>query len=219
MFTGIIEETGFVRSLDLKGKSGSLEVKCSTVLNETKRGDSIAVNGVCLTVTEVLKESLVFDVMAETIRSTALDSLKCKSPVNLERSLKADGRFGGHIVQGHVDGKGRIVKIKKEENAVWLYVSCKEEIRSGIVLKGSVAINGISLTVQYVDEEKFGVSLIPHTYDCTALKHCMEGEEVNLEYDIVGKYIRHFVNILSEEKAEGQNPDKEREQMLYDFLR
>ncbi|MCQ2501223.1 MAG: riboflavin synthase, partial [Lachnospiraceae bacterium] len=190
MFTGIIEELGTVRSLAISGSSGQIRIKASKVLENTKIGDSIAVNGVCLTVVTLESDGFTADVMAETVRRTSLSDLKNGSPVNLERAMAADGRFGGHIVAGHVDGTGRISSMKKEENAVWVTIEAGDEILDLVVEKGSITIDGISLTVAGVGEGYFQVSVIPHTGKETNLLGKKPGNLVNLETDIVGKYIR-----------------------------
>lgn len=194
MFTGIIEETGTVKKINLTGKSGSLEIGAKKVLEGTKIGDSIAVNGVCLTVTKLSPSTFTADIMAETVRRSSLGSLSSGSSVNLERAMAADGRFGGHIVSGHIDGTGKIVNLKKEENAVWVHISADKEILALIVEKGSVAIDGISLTVASVSDSEFAVSIIPHTASETTLLSKKAGDTVNLENDIVGKYVRKLLS-------------------------
>ena len=195
MFTGIIEEIGSVRKISLKGNSGSLEIAAKKVLDGTKIGDSIAVNGVCLTVTSLGAGFFTADVMAETLRRSNLASLNGGSGVNLERAMAANGRFGGHIVSGHIDGTGTISKMQKEENAVWLNIKTNEEILNLIVEKGSIAIDGISLTVALVNESEFSVSVIPHTGEETTLLSKKAGDKVNLENDIVGKYVQKLLGI------------------------
>ena len=193
MFTGIIEEVGKVNSLSISGKSGSIQVSAKKVLEGTKNGDSIAVNGVCLTVTSLGRDFFTADVMAETVRRTNLGFLKNGSPVNLERALPSDGRFGGHIVSGHIDGTGKIAKFQREENAVWVHISADKAILNLIVEKGSIAIDGISLTVAKVTDESFAVSVIPHTGEETTLLSKKEGDIVNLENDIIGKYVQKML--------------------------
>lgn len=195
MFTGIVEELGQVKALSLRGNSGTLTIKAKKVLEGTKIGDSIAVNGVCLTVTNMKNSEFSADVMAETVRRSSLGSLQSGSYVNLERAMAADGRFGGHIVSGHIDGTGRIESMKREENAVWVTVECGEKILDLIVEKGSICIDGISLTVAAVTDRSFSVSVIPHTGEETTLLKKKAGDPVNLENDIVGKYIQKFVDI------------------------
>lgn len=195
MFTGIVEETGKIKNISIQGSSGKVAIAAQKVLENTNIGDSIAVNGVCLTVVEILKDSFVADVMAETVRRSSLGSLQASDCVNLERAMAADGRFGGHIVSGHIDGTGRIVFKKREENAIWIKISTSSDILNYIVEKGSVAIDGISLTVAGVDKESFSVSIIPHTNHQTTLSSKKNGDIVNLETDIVGKYVAKFLGI------------------------
>ena len=169
MFTGIIEETGTVRHVSLSGSSGRIQVGAALVLEGTKLGDSIAVNGVCLTVTSMDNKSFTADVMAETLRRSNLGQLKGGDLVNLERAMPAEGRFGGHIVSGHIDGTGTIASMEQEGNATWVYIRTAAEILALIVEKGSIAIDGISLTVAKVGREDFAVSIIPHTGSNTTL--------------------------------------------------
>lgn len=193
MFTGIIEEKGKIRKV-LSGKeSGSVEIKASDVLEGTKIGDSIAVNGVCLTVTSLKADGFTADVMPETLRRTNLGKLSIGAEVNLERAMAAGGRFGGHIVSGHIDGTGVIKSLKPEGNAVWVSINAAPDILHLIVEKGSICIDGISLTVAYVDDKEFRVSIIPHTGSETTLLAKKAGDIVNLENDIVGKYIEKLI--------------------------
>lgn len=189
MFTGIIEEIGTINNIEKKEKSYILKIGAVKVLEGSKPGDSIAVNGVCLTVTKIGGGYFTADVMAETIRRSNLELLKFRSAVNLERALGLNSRLGGHIVSGHIDGTGVIGGFKEEGNAVWVSVNAGPSILKYIVEKGSIAIDGISLTVAYADEEKFKVSLIPHTGEETTLLKKKVGESVNLECDIIGKYV------------------------------
>lgn len=200
MFTGIVEELGKVKSLSLQGISGKLSVEAKKVLEGTKIGDSIAVNGVCLTVISLESNGFTADIMAETVRRSNLGTLKNKDYVNLERAMAADGRFGGHIVSGHIDGTGKIVSVKKEENAVWVEINASPKILKFIIEKGSICIDGISLTVAKVENESFSVSVIPHTGKETTLLRKQIGEVVNLENDVVGKYIERFLNYKEEEE-------------------
>lgn len=193
MFTGIIEETGTIRKVISGSISGSIEIQASKVLEGTNIGDSIAVNGVCLTVTSIRGGSFTADVMAETLRRTNLGSLKAGSAVNLERAMAADGRFGGHIVSGHIDGTGTVETITPEGNAVWVSITCATGILRLIVEKGSICIDGISLTVAYVDDTRFKVSIIPHTGEQTTLLKRKPGDHVNLENDVVGKYVEKLL--------------------------
>ncbi|MCI6180255.1 MAG: riboflavin synthase [Treponema porcinum] len=216
MFTGIVEECGTVLGVLKNGVSGSLQIQASTVLEGTKTGDSIAVNGVCLTVTKLTKSSFTADVMAETFRRTNLGSLGKNSRVNLERAMAADGRFGGHIVSGHIDGTGVISRIKEEGNAVWIYISAPQSILNLIVEKGSVAVDGISLTVAAVSDKEFAVSVIPHTRENTALSGKKTGAVVNLENDIIGKYVQKLTGTAQiNESSENQS---ERDKKILDWL-
>ena len=203
MFTGIVEEKGTVGHISLAGTSGSIAIKARKVLEGTRIGDSIAVNGVCLTVVSLRPDGFTADVMAETIRRTSLGSCQPGDPVNLERAMAADGRFGGHIVAGHIDGVGTIRSAVPEGNAVWITIDAPPQILRYIVEKGSIAIDGISLTVAYVDESVFKVSVIPHTAAETTLLSKKAGDIVNLENDIVGKYIEKLMRPVS---AYGADP-------------
>lgn len=194
MFTGLIEEIGTIQSI-LKGtKSAKIVIQAKKVLEKVQLGDSIAVNGVCLTVTDFTSHSFAVDVMAETIGRTNLGDLTAGSKVNLERALRLGDRLGGHLVSGHIDGLGIIRDFKQEDNAVWVSISAPPEILKYIIEKGSIAIDGISLTVAYVDERVFKVSIIPHTKDVTTLLKKSPGDAVNLECDMIGKYIERFLN-------------------------
>lgn len=204
MFTGIVEELGTIRYLRLQGISGSIAVKAAAVLNGTKIGDSIAVNGICLTVTSLQPDGFTADVMAETIRRSALKGAKAGECVNLERAMAADGRFGGHIVSGHIDGTGIIREYREEENAVWVTIGAFPQIMELIVEKGSICIDGISLTVAGVGDDFFQVSVIPHTAQETTLIRKRVGDLVNLENDMIGKYVQKLLHTASEEQPEGK---------------
>lgn len=193
MFTGIVEEVGKVKSIRHSGKSLELEIQASKVLEGTQLGDSICTNGVCLTVTKLDSSCFSVDVMPETMRKTALGELKAGSSVNLERALTLSTRLGGHIVSGHIDGTGRISKRHQDDNAIWLHVSCDSKILRYIIEKGSITIQGVSLTVVNVDETSFSVSLIPHTQNHTTLHSMMPGDLVNLENDILAKYVEKLL--------------------------
>ncbi len=193
MFTGIIEEIGKVKSVVKSAKSAKITVQAKKVLEDVKLGDSIATNGVCLTVTSFTKSEFTVDVMAETMRKSNLDLLSDGSPVNLERALRLGDRLGGHMVSGHVDGLGTIEGTLKEENAIWVTIGADASILRYVIPKGSIAIDGISLTVAYVDDTCFKVSVIPHTKDETTLLGKNIGAKVNLECDLVGKYIEKLV--------------------------
>lgn len=193
MFTGIIEEQGIVKNIESGRNSAVLAIKCRKVLEGTKIGDSIAVNGVCLTVTTIGDGIYTADVMHETLERSSLGHLKMGDYVNLERAMAADGRFGGHIVSGHIDGTGTISDIYEDDNAVWYTIDAQQGILRYIVEKGSVSIDGISLTVAYVDNSCFKVSTIPHTRKETNLSEKRQGSVVNLECDIIGKYIEKLM--------------------------
>ncbi len=198
MFTGIVEEKGKLIEKQIHGNSGSLRIAASKVLEKTRIGDSIAVNGVCLTVTTKGDGFFTADVMAETIRRSSLGSLMPGAHINLERAMAADGRFGGHIVSGHIDGTGEIVSMTREGNATLITIKADSKILNLMVEKGSIAIDGISLTVASVTREGFMVSIIPHTGDATTLMERKVGDLVNLENDLIGKYVQKLLGISNE---------------------
>lgn len=199
MFTGLIEEIGRVESIIKSAKSAKITIKAKKVLEGVKLGDSICTNGVCLTVTSFGSSRFSVDVMAETMRRSNLRNFSPGDEVNLERALNLGDRLGGHIVSGHIDGIGTIENFEQEDNAVWITIAASPEILKYIVQKGSIAIDGVSLTVAYVDDSVFKVSIIPHTKDMTTLLRKKAGDEVNLECDMIGKYIEKFLE--SKEQA------------------
>lgn len=201
MFTGIIEEVGTVKSIQKGAFSSFIQINADTVLSDAHIGDSIAVNGVCLTVTDLTGNSFQADVMNETLSRSSLGSLKNGSPVNLERAMSAQGRFGGHIVSGHIDGTGVISSVKQDGIALWYTINTDSGILRYIVEKGSITIDGISLTVANVTANDFSVSIIPHTASQTILNFKKTGDTVNLENDIIGKYVEKFLN-PDEKKSE-----------------
>lgn len=203
MFTGIIEETGKVLSIKKGSFSATLTIQCSVVIGGIKEGDSIAVNGVCLTATSIGSSSFCADVMHETMNRSSLGFLRPGSLVNLERAMAADGRFGGHIVSGHVDGTGIISSVRKDGNAVWYTVRTSPDVLRYIVEKGSITIDGISLTVAKVDDNNFSVSVIPHTSQHTALTEKRTGDIVNLENDVIGKYVEKLLGTRSQSSQQG----------------
>lgn len=203
MFTGIVEEMGKIRQILLAGSSGKIQIEARKALEGTKVGDSIAVNGVCLTVTSLSHDGFTADMMAETYRRSALGQQKVGDLVNLERAMAAGERFGGHIMSGHIDGTGVIEKLRREENAVWVTIRTKPAVLRLIVEKGSVGIDGISLTVASVSETGFQVSVIPHTGEETTLLKKKTGDLVNLENDIVGKYVEKLLGLGNTKKEEG----------------
>ena len=198
MFTGIIEEVGHVKSLHRGAKSFTLEVEAEKVLEGTLVGDSIATNGVCLTVTSLTGHGFTADVMPETVSRTALGELVSGSRVNLERALSLQTRLGGHIVSGHIDGTGRIADRRQDDTALWLTIECDSKLLRYIIEKGSVTLQGVSLTVARVDARSFAVSLIPHTQAATTLHQAKVDDLVNIENDIIAKYV---------EKLLGKAPD------------
>lgn len=197
MFTGIIEEIGHVQRINQQSRSAQIQIKASKVLSDVAVGDSIAVNGVCLTVVSFDNQHFIADVMPETINKTTLHELKPGSPVNLERALQVGARLGGHIVQGHVDAIGTIVQKQVLEIAIIYRIKTTPELLQFVVPKGSVAIDGISLTVVDVFQDSFTVSLIPHTAHETTLGGKDPGDRVNLESDIIGRYVQHLMGRTS----------------------
>lgn len=200
MFTGIVEEIGIIQGIEKGNKSSKLLIKANKVLDKTNLGDSICTNGVCLTVTNLDKNTFEADVMAETLRRSNLGDLSIGSNVNLERALSLQTRLGGHIVSGHIDGVGEVLSLVKEDNATWVSIKASNDILKYIVEKGSIAIDGISLTVAYVDDSIFKVSIIPHTKDETTLLTKKCGETVNLECDVIGKYVEKLLGFNNKNK-------------------
>ncbi len=202
MFTGLIEEIGKVVDIFERNKMWSITFECEKVLEDVDVGDSIAVNGVCLTVEEYDENLFKANVMAETMRKSNLKYFKKGSSVNLERALKIGDRFGGHIVSGHIDGIGIIEEYEDEGDAIWVSISTSKDILKYIVYKGSVAVDGVSLTVSYVDEKIFKVSIIPHTNENTTLIKKNTKDVVNIECDLIGKYVE---KLLLHEKAKKES--------------
>ncbi|GED12043.1 riboflavin synthase [Aneurinibacillus migulanus] len=201
MFTGIIEEIGTIRSIKRGDRSAVLDISADKVLTDVRLGDSIAVNGICLTVTTFSSRNFTVDVMPETLEKTSLSTIGPGSQVNLERAMAAGDRFGGHFVSGHVDGTGFIADKRSYGNAVLYKVEADETLLRYIIPKGSVAIDGISLTVVDVTETGFTVSIIPHTLAGTVLQYKEKGDLVNLECDMIGKYIERFVTWREQKKS------------------
>jgi len=210
MFTGIVEELGQIADIQRGSQSAVLRIQCKKVLEGTQIGDSIAVNGVCLTVTTMDSEGYTADVMAETLNRSSLGALKPGSRVNLERAMAADGRFGGHIVAGHIDGTGTVQSISKDETAVWYTIEADSSILRYIVEKGSITIDGISLTVAKATDKDFSVSIIPHTQANTVLSDRRIGDIVNLETDIIGKYV--------EKLLQPKEPEAKKSKITMEFL-
>ncbi len=214
MFTGLIEEVGTIQNVRRGARSCVLTIGCKKVLEGSQIGDSIAVNGVCLTVTSMGGSDYTADVMAETMNRSSLRQLSTGASVNLERAMPANGRFGGHIVSGHIDGTGTVQSIEPDDNAIWYTIAAKPNLLRYIVEKGSITIDGISLTVAYVDEHCFKVSIIPHTQQVTALHDRGVGDIVNLECDIIGKYVEKLL-----QPAAGEEETKKEIGITEDFLK
>ena len=193
MFTGIIEETGTVREIRGGGDSSALKIEGKRLFDDLRVGDSVAVNGVCLTVTSLAANTFTADVMRETLRRSSLGGLRAGSRVNLERAMPASGRFGGHIVTGHIDGTGTVAGIERDGIAIWYIIKAGNGILKYVVEKGSIAIDGISLTVASVANDSFRVSVIPHTAQVTVLSDKKLGDIVNLEADLLGKYVEKLL--------------------------
>ena len=210
MFTGLIEEIGTVQQIVRGKESCRLTVQCRAALDDCKIGDSIAVNGICVTVTAIGSEAFTADIMPETMRRTTLDRLRVGNAVNLERALKLSDRIGGHLVSGHVDGIGAIIGRDDEENAIRLTIEADADVARYIVVKGSVALDGVSLTVASAAGNRFAIALIPHSADATILGRKRVGDAVNIECDVIGKYV---------EKLLGGMPDAPRQRDIsLDFL-
>lgn len=219
MFTGIIEELGTLKNIKISGNSARISIAASEVTKGSRIGDSICVNGICLTVTQFTNDGFDADVMPETIKRTSLSVLKRGDRVNLERAMAADGRFGGHIVSGHIDGTGTIREYKKDGNAVWVTIAASDDILRLVVLKGSIAIDGISLTVAYVDDSVFKVSVIPHTAEETTLISKRPGDPVNLETDIIGKYVEKLLGGAGKKPGNKSGGSGLTMEMLSEFMR
>ena len=203
MFTGIIEEIGTIKNIQKGANSSVLTIQGNIIFDDLRLGDSVAVNGVCLTASKITADTFSADVMLETLNRSALGSLKPGAFVNLERAMLANGRFGGHMVSGHIDGVGKIKSIQKDDNAIWYTITAENRILRYIIEKGSVAVDGISLTVAAVTASDFSLSAIPHTVKHTILSHKKVGDSVNLENDLVGKYIEKLVGA-----SHGQNSSR-----------
>ncbi len=196
MFTGIVEAVGSVTRIERRGELTSLAIAASSVVEGLRVGDSVCVNGGCLTVTEVAGPQLCCEAVRETLERTTLGGLEVGAPVSLERALRADGRLDGHIVQGHVDGTGSVRGLEREGDDVRLRIDCDPELADLLVEKGSVAIDGVSLTVVGVHPSGFDVALIPHTLEATTLGRRRPGDRVNLEVDVLAKYVKRYLDRL-----------------------
>lgn len=193
MFTGIIEELGSVRSVEERGENARIVIEAKTVTEGTNHGDSIAVNGVCLTALDIHDDSFAADVSRETLLRSTLGSLKPGAPVNLERAVTPETRLGGHIVQGHVDARGRFVSVEDLGESWTVRISFPPEVARYLVFKGSVAVEGISLTIANLADDYFEIAIIPKTWELTNLSHLKPGDSVNLEVDVIGKYVERLL--------------------------
>lgn len=210
MFTGIVEEKGCIRGIRPGAKSCILTIEGNRIFEDLHIGDSVAVNGVCLTATSINGHLFQADVMRETLERSSLGKLRTGSHVNLERAMAANGRFGGHIVSGHIDGTGTITRIEKDDNAIWYTVQAAPQIMRYIVEKGSIAIDGISLTVAKITSTDFSVSIIPHTAQETILSEKKTGDIVNLENDVISKYVEKLLGMAPEDRrSSGKGPGTE----------
>lgn len=201
MFTGIVEEMGTILSISPTATSNQLKIKCANILSDVNKGDSIAVNGVCLTVANFSSTYFVADVMPETVKATTLHALRAGSNVNLERAMAANGRFGGHFVSGHVDGTGEIIAIHQKENAKYIEIAIAPELSRYFIPKGSVTIDGTSLTVFGMTDTSFTISIIPVTQEDSIIGQKKIGEKVNIECDMLAKYMERLLT-KKEEKVE-----------------
>jgi len=193
MFTGIVEHVGTVTAVNPRGKVVQFAIDCGPIVEGVRLGDSIAINGTDLTVTTLTGSIMRFEMVQETANITNLGELRTGSRVNLERALRADGRYDGHLVQGHVDGTGTIHEWRRQQEDVRLFVSCSTELASGMVPKGSITVDGVSLTLVDVGADFFSVALIPYTLSHTILGDRKVGDRVNLEVDMLGKYVRKYL--------------------------
>jgi riboflavin synthase len=193
MFTGIIEELGKVAAIEKQSDAIRLTIACKGVLSDLKRGDSICCSGTCLTAIEIDDKGFTADVMLETIRRSSLDGVKVGDPINLERAMSAATRFGGHIVQGHVDGVGEVVSREKSDNWDWVKIRLPKELMKYVVHKGSITLDGISLTVNDIDGDVIAVSLIPETLKVTTLGYKNPGDKVNVEADVLAKHVEKLM--------------------------
>ncbi|CAM4487697.1 riboflavin synthase [Paenibacillus typhae] len=215
MFTGLIEEIGILRGVSSGGEMMVLNIGASLIMSDLKIGDSVSVNGVCLTATSISEHSFTVDVMPQTYRNSNLRELRSGSRMNLERAMAAGGRFGGHIVQGHVDGTGEIRSVKRDQNAVVFEITPdKGSLFKYIIPKGSITLDGISLTVVSTSSSAFTVSIIPHTLGETVLNHKRPGDSINIECDVLGKYVDHLLHY----RGTGSGEEESSSRISRDFL-
>ncbi|TFB13769.1 riboflavin synthase [Filobacillus milosensis] len=208
MFTGIIEEVGTIKQMKQGAESLELTIEVKKITDDMQLGDSISVNGVCLTVTDFTDTTFDTDIMPETFHHTALKTLSKGSKVNLERAMHANGRFGGHFVSGHVDGLGNIVKRETVDNAEYFHIEVSEELSKYMMMKGSVSVDGTSLTIFGLENNQFTISLIPHTQDATILTSKYAGDEVNIECDMLLKYVHQLIKSDSDGEGDGLSLDQ-----------
>jgi riboflavin synthase len=193
MFTGIIEELGKVSAIEQQPDAIRLTIDCGKVLSDLKRGDSISCSGTCLTAIDIDGNSFTADVMLETLKCSSLSEVKVGDVINLERAMQHETRFGGHIVQGHVDGVGEVISREKSDNWDWVRIRIPADLMKYVVMKGSITIDGISLTVNELDEDHIAVSLIPETLEVTTLGYKQPGDKVNVEADVLAKHIERLL--------------------------
>ena len=206
MFTGIIEELGRVRALERRGEGVRMTVEARTVTEGTREGDSISVNGVCLTALEVGRDSFAADGSRETLQRSTLGSLRAGSPVNLERAVTPETRLGGHIVQGHVDGRGRFLSAEEHGGSWTVRIGYPTELARYLVFKGSITVEGIILTVAALADDYFEIAVIPKTWAVTNLSHLRTGDAVNLEADIIAKYVERILSVGARQDGATQTP-------------
>jgi riboflavin synthase len=206
MFTGIIEELGRVRGMERRGEGVRMTVEARVVTEGTREGDSISVNGVCLTALEVGRDSFAADGSRETLQRSTLGSLRAGSVVNLERAVTPQTRLGGHIVQGHVDGRGRFLSAEEHGGSWTVRIGYPPELARYLVFKGSVTVEGISLTVAALADDYFEIAVIPKTWTLTNLSHLRSGDPVNLEADIIAKYVERILSVGARQNAAAQTP-------------
>jgi riboflavin synthase len=204
MFTGIIEELGRVRAIEKRGPNARIVIEARAVTEGSRDGDSIAVNGVCLTALEVQPDSFAADVSKETLLRSTLGNLKAGSPVNLERAVTPATRLGGHIVQGHVDARGRFLSAENHAESWTVRIAYPKEIARYLVFKGSIAVEGISLTIAGLTEDYFEIAVIPKTWEVTNFSHLEPGDDVNLEADIIAKYVERILAESGNPKADSR---------------
>lgn len=198
MFTGIIEDIGTITSLKSSGQAKRIEIQSQKIIQDLKVDDSVAINGICLTVVKINNSSFECESVEETLKKTTLKLLKAGQKVNLERALTLQSRIGGHLVQGHVDSIGKIDQIKFETLGKIFTISFPSEFRKYLIQVGSICIDGVSLTIANLHSNNFELSIIPHTYQTTIFQYYKVGDSVNLEFDLIGKYVENFINKADE---------------------